>query len=222
MEGYAKANIRAVEPSLLKVREFAQKESVAAARRLLDDLGLKAVSSSNQIGLAEPGDARARALEDLKWKVELAQAIGADRLVAPSAGTGPYGEEDYKRGAENLREAGEIAKPFGVSIMLEFVRTSRFAAQWRAVVPSGWCTLTSTGFLRSARTDAMSARRTASINAASLWARALPGSRRIIPRQSAGKTRNLRGIFESCILSMLLRCTSPRSEMRMISSIHGA
>ena len=128
MEGYAKAGIRAVEPSLLKVREFAQKESVAAARRLLDDLGLKAVSSSNQIGLAEPGDARARALEDLKWKVELAQAIGTDRLVAPSAGTGPYGEEDYTRGAENLREAGEIAKPFGVSIMLEFVRTSRFAA----------------------------------------------------------------------------------------------
>ena len=44
MEGYAKAGIKAVEPSLVKVREFAQKESPAAARRLLDDLGLKAVS----------------------------------------------------------------------------------------------------------------------------------------------------------------------------------
>src|SRR5262245_27865596 len=31
MEGWAKAGIRAVEPSLLKVREFAQKESPAAA-----------------------------------------------------------------------------------------------------------------------------------------------------------------------------------------------
>ncbi len=61
MEGYAKAGVRAVEPQLIKVREFAQKESVAAARRLLDDLGLKAASSSNQLGLAEPGDARARA-----------------------------------------------------------------------------------------------------------------------------------------------------------------
>jgi 2-keto-myo-inositol isomerase len=128
MEGYAKAGVRAVEPQLTKVREFAQKESVAAARRLLDDLGLKAVSSSNQIGLAEPGDARAAALEDLKWKVELAQAIGADRLVAPSAGQGPYTGDDYKRGADNLRQAGEIAKPFGVSLMLEFARTSRFAA----------------------------------------------------------------------------------------------
>jgi 2-keto-myo-inositol isomerase len=128
MEGYAKAGIKAVEPSLLKAREFAQKESPAVARRLLDDLGLKAVSSSNQLGLPEPGDARTRALDDLKWKVELAQAIGADRIVAPSAGMGAYTEDDYKRAADNLREAGEIAKSFGVTVMLEFARTSRFAA----------------------------------------------------------------------------------------------
>jgi len=127
MEGYAKAGIRAVEPQLIKVREFAQKESPAAAKRLLDDLGLKAVSSSNQLGLPEPGDTRARSLEDLKWKVELAQAIGCDRLVAPSTGTGQYTDDDYKRGVDNLREAAEIAKPFGVSLMLEFTRTSRFA-----------------------------------------------------------------------------------------------
>src|SRR5262249_53753455 len=69
MEGYAKAGIRAVEPSLLKVREFAQKESPARARRLLDDLGLRAVSSSNQLGLIEPGEQRAASLEQLKWKV---------------------------------------------------------------------------------------------------------------------------------------------------------
>lgn len=126
MEGWAKAGIRAVEPSLPKVREFAQKESVAAARRLLDDLGLRVVSSSNQLFLPEPGEQRLKALEELKWKVELAQAIGADRLVAPSAGTGNYTEDDYKRGVDNLREAGEIAKPFGVTLMLEHARSSRF------------------------------------------------------------------------------------------------
>jgi 2-keto-myo-inositol isomerase len=127
MEGYAKAGIRAVEPNLLKVREFAQKESVAAAKRLLDDLGLRPVSTSNQLGLPEPADARLKSLEDLKWKVEMAQAIGADRIVAPSAGTGMYTEDDYQRGADNLREAGEIGRPFGVTVMLEFARTSRFA-----------------------------------------------------------------------------------------------
>ena len=128
MEGWAKAGIRAVEPNLTKVREFAQKNSPAAARRLLDDLGLKAMSSSNQLGIPEPGEGRAQALEDLKWKVELARQIGADRIVCPSAGPGMYTLDDYKRGADNLREAAEIAKPFGVTLMLEFARTSRFAA----------------------------------------------------------------------------------------------
>src|SRR5262245_20685052 len=94
MEGYAKAGIRGVEPDLAKVREFAMKESPMKARQLLDDLGLKAVSSSNQLGLMEPSEQRGANLEQLKWKVELAQAIGADRLVTPSAGTGNYKEDD--------------------------------------------------------------------------------------------------------------------------------
>jgi 2-keto-myo-inositol isomerase len=127
MEGWSKAGIKAVEPDLTKVREFAQKESPAKAKQLLDDLGLKAVSSSNQLNIPEPGDARARAIEDLKWKVELAQQIGADRLVCPSAGAGNYTADDYKKGVDNMREAAEIAKPFGVTLMLEFARTSRFA-----------------------------------------------------------------------------------------------
>jgi hypothetical protein len=44
MEGYAKAGIRAVEVMLTKVREFAEKESPAPARRLLQDLALRPVS----------------------------------------------------------------------------------------------------------------------------------------------------------------------------------
>jgi sugar phosphate isomerase/epimerase len=63
----------------------------------------------------------------LKWKVKLAQAIGCDRLVAPSAGSGQYTEDDFKRGIDNLREAADIVRPFGVTLMLEFARYSRFA-----------------------------------------------------------------------------------------------
>lgn len=129
MQGYAKAGIRAVEPNLLKVREFTQLpgESPASAKRLLDDLGLKPMSTSNQLGLPEPGQNRQRSLDDLKWKAELAAQIGADRIVCPSAGPGMYTQDDFKMGVDNLREAGEVAKPFGVTCMLEFARTSRFA-----------------------------------------------------------------------------------------------
>jgi 2-keto-myo-inositol isomerase len=128
MEGYARAGIRAVEPNLLKVKEFADKESPAMAKRLLDDLGLTAVSSSNQLYLPEPGDQRKDSLEQLKWKVELAKAIGADRLVMPSAGPDTYTEDDYKRGVDKIREAGEIARPFGITLMLEHARSSKFVA----------------------------------------------------------------------------------------------
>jgi 2-keto-myo-inositol isomerase len=129
MQGYAKAGVRAVEPNLVKVREFTQKpgESPASAKRLLDDLGLKAVSSSNQLGLPEPGQTRQRSLDDLKWKVELASQIGADRIVCPSAGAGMYTLDDFKMGADDMREAGDIAKQAGITCMLEFARTSRFA-----------------------------------------------------------------------------------------------
>ena len=128
MEGYAKAGVRYVEPTLPKVREWAMKEGgPMAAKRLLDDLGLLVASSSNQLGLMEPSEQRLKNIEELKWKVELAQAIGADRLVTPSAGNATYTLDDYKRGVDNMREAAEIAKPFGITLMLEHARTSRFA-----------------------------------------------------------------------------------------------
>ena len=124
MEGYARAGIRAVEVDLGKVREFSQKESPAAARRLLDDLGLKAVSSSNQLFLEEPGPRRLQSLEDLKWKVEMAEIIGADRLVTPSAAGNSHTMEDYDEVIANLREAADIARPHNVTLMVEHTRLS--------------------------------------------------------------------------------------------------
>jgi 2-keto-myo-inositol isomerase len=125
MEAWARAGIRAVEPDLPNVRRFAQQESPQAARRLLDDLGIRAVSSSNQLFLEEPGEQRAGSLEDLRWKVELAEVIGADRLVAPSAARGQYTSVDiYSEVIDNLREAAEIARPHNVTLMVEFTRTS--------------------------------------------------------------------------------------------------
>ena len=127
MEGYSRAGIRAVEVMLTKVREFADKNSVGAARRLLDDLGLRPVSTSNQLGLVEPNPARANNLEELRWKCELAQALGCDRIVTPTLTRETFTEEDYKRGVDNLREAGEVARPYKVTVMVEFTRLSTFA-----------------------------------------------------------------------------------------------
>ena len=47
-------------------------------------------------------------------------------MVAPSSTSERFTEDDYKRAVDNLREAGEIARPFGVALMLEFTRTATF------------------------------------------------------------------------------------------------
>jgi sugar phosphate isomerase/epimerase len=127
LEGYARAGIRLVEVILPHVEEFVRAEGMPAARRLLSDLGLKAVSSGGVRGLAEPSAARPHALEELKAKAAILAELGVDRMVCPCATTDKFQAEDYRRGADNLREAGEIAKNSGVVLMLEFMRGSTFA-----------------------------------------------------------------------------------------------
>jgi 2-keto-myo-inositol isomerase len=126
LEGYAKAGIKYVELIPPHIREFVQKEGLPAAKKLLSDLGLKAVSGSGVTGLAEPGPARAKALEDLKPVAEMMTALGVDRLVCPSRTAEKFVLDDYKRAQDNLREAGEIVKPYGATVMVEFMRGSTF------------------------------------------------------------------------------------------------
>ena len=134
MEGYSRAGIRAVEVDLVKVREFIGTGSPETARRFLADLGLKPVSSSNQLFLEETGPRRAQAVEDLKWKVELDQAIGCDRIVTPSAASERHTAADYAQVLDNLREAAEIARPHGVTLMVEHTRLSTLISTLRTAL----------------------------------------------------------------------------------------
>jgi 4-hydroxyphenylpyruvate dioxygenase len=131
VEGIAKAGVRAVEVDIAKIREFAKTESVAAAKRVMDDLGVRPVSASNHLGFvdatAEQLQTGGASLDALKEKLEIVQAIGCDRIVCPSTSTGNKTLDDYKRGAENLRAGGELAKSYGVTLMLEFAKTSTLA-----------------------------------------------------------------------------------------------
>jgi 4-hydroxyphenylpyruvate dioxygenase len=125
MEGWARAGVKAAEPDLIKAREHEMANGAGSARKLMDDLGLKAYSSTNQLFLEESGDQRVAAIEDLKWKVEMAESLGADRLVIPSAASQAHTLADYDQVYSNLHEAAEIAKPHNVALMVEFTRNSR-------------------------------------------------------------------------------------------------
>ncbi len=124
MEGWARAGIKATEPDLQSARTFEDSNGTGAARRLMDDLGISALSTTNQLFLEETGPRRQQAIEDLKWKVVMAESLGADRLVAPSAASQVHTMQDYDEVMENLHEAAEIARPHNVSLMVEFTRLS--------------------------------------------------------------------------------------------------
>src|SRR4030095_5389925 len=66
-------------------------------------------------------------LDQLKTKLEVVQAVGCDRIVCPSTLHREATPDDFKRGAENMVKGGDLAKTYGVTLMLEFAKTSRLA-----------------------------------------------------------------------------------------------
>jgi 2-keto-myo-inositol isomerase len=126
LEGYARAGIRYVEVIPPLLNEFLKLESIATAKRLIADLGLTAVSMGGVRGLAEPNPGRAEALEQLRRVAGLAADLGIDRIVCPCGTSEKFTSEDYAKGVENLREAGEVVRPLDVTAMLEFMRGSTF------------------------------------------------------------------------------------------------
>ncbi len=65
MEGWSRAGITAAEPDLPIARTFEDANGPGSARRLMDDLGIRALSSTNQLYLEESGPQRARHLKTL-------------------------------------------------------------------------------------------------------------------------------------------------------------
>jgi 2-keto-myo-inositol isomerase len=127
-EGISKAGVRAVEVDIAKIQEFARTESLPKAKQLMDDLGLRAVSASNHLGFVDQPAAGIQAsLDQLKTKLEVVQAVGGDRIVCPSTLNREATPDDFKRGAENMVKGGDLAKTYGVTLMLEFAKTSRLA-----------------------------------------------------------------------------------------------
>jgi sugar phosphate isomerase/epimerase len=128
VEGIARAGVRAVEVDIAKIRQLLQTESLPTVKRIMDDVGVKPVSSSNHLGFVDAIGTQlqtgAASLDALKEKLEIVQAIGCDRIVCPSTSTGNKTFDDYKRGVDNMRAGGDLAKGFGVTLMLEFTKTS--------------------------------------------------------------------------------------------------
>jgi 2-keto-myo-inositol isomerase len=129
LEGWARAGIKNVEITSALLDEFLKADTIQAAARLISDLGLTPVSGACGVtGLWEPNPNRAAALENLKQRCEMFSALGLSKIYAPTTTTQKFTVDDYKAAAQNMREAGEIAKQFRMTAMVEFVRASSFVS----------------------------------------------------------------------------------------------
>jgi 2-keto-myo-inositol isomerase len=91
------------------------------------DLGLNPVQAATGVTeLWEPNPNRAVALDNLKRRCEMYANMGLDRVYATTATNKKITEDDYKAGAENIHDAGDVARQFDMSLRIEFLRTSPF------------------------------------------------------------------------------------------------
>lgn len=135
LEGWSRAGIKNVEITNTLLDDFLKTDSLPAARRVLTDLGLTPVQGATGVtGLWEPNPGRAASLESLKKRCEMFASMGLTRVYASTATTQKVTLDDYQAGVDNMREAGEVAKQFKMSLRIEFLRTSSFISTLTTLV----------------------------------------------------------------------------------------
>src|SRR5947207_8834993 len=81
LEGWARAGIKNVEVTSALLDEFLKTDTLAAAGRLISDLGLTPVSAACGVtGLWEPSSNRATSLETLKKRCETFASMGLGKI----------------------------------------------------------------------------------------------------------------------------------------------
>src|SRR5258706_5759117 len=127
LEGWARAGIKNVEVNALVIEEFIKTDTLDGARKVLSDNGLTLVHGAVAVdGLLEPNADHAKAIENLKRRLELFGSFGLKRGYTTSAGMRKLTTDEYKLVAENMRSVGETAKPFNMTVSVEFVRASPY------------------------------------------------------------------------------------------------
>lgn len=127
LEGWARAGIKEVEITNVLLDDFLKTEDLAAARRVISDLGLTLVHAATGVTeLWEPNPNRTAALDSLKRRCEMYANMGLNHVYASTATSKKVTEDDYKAAPSNMHDAGEVARQFNMSLRIEFLRTSTF------------------------------------------------------------------------------------------------
>ncbi len=127
LEGWARAGIKNVEITNVLLDEFLKTDDLAAATRVITDLGLNLVHAATGVTeLWEPNPNREAALDNLKKRCEMYAKMGLNRVYASTATSKKVTDDDYKAAVDNIYDAGDVAKQFNTTLRIEFLRTSTF------------------------------------------------------------------------------------------------
>ena len=129
LEGWARAGVRYVELSDTSLDAFLAEDTLPAAGRVLGDLGLTPVSAAAVLpDIWIPGPERQGSLETWRRRCDQFARLGLQKIYAPSITTRPVTRGDFDATPDCIRETAEIAREFGLTSMIEFVRTSSHLA----------------------------------------------------------------------------------------------
>lgn len=135
LEGWARAGIRNVELTNGALDEFLKGDSLAAAKRILTDNGLTPVSAAcGVVGLFEPSNDRSALLAALKKRFEQFSELGLRHIYVTTGSSRKPVPEDYASAPEKVREVGDIAKQYQMSLNIEFIRISNFISTLNSVL----------------------------------------------------------------------------------------
>jgi len=103
----------------------------AKVKKTLDDLGLGCttvtVMSADKDPVSKAPAVRAKALDHLKWAIDMTAALGGDALCGPlHSALGVFSgksatDDERKRSADVLRKAGEFAQSAGLKLSIEYL-----------------------------------------------------------------------------------------------------
>jgi 2-keto-myo-inositol isomerase len=129
LEGWAKAGIKNVELTDRLLDDFLKTDDLAAARRVVTDLGLTPVSCASVIpDFWIPTPNRTAALDTWKKRCDQFSSFGLTKIYCPAVTSRKVTAEDYKGAIDCVREGGEAAKQYKMTAMIEFARNSSFIA----------------------------------------------------------------------------------------------
>jgi len=121
LEDYAAGQCRSVELWLTKLEDYLEGHSIEDARRLLDDLSMRAPVASFQGGLLETeGGKREEAWKLFRSRLPLARAMGVETIVVACDVAGPLTKASVDRVRGSLRELAATSNAAGVRVALEF------------------------------------------------------------------------------------------------------